>query len=128
PDANREVQAHFARLLAVGDVEAERADRRFHARADAVPLRQSKMRPRVERVAGVDEGGNAPRIADPARHLDARDGVIAHGEDRVALLQAKAFERVPAHGRVAAGAEQELRRYVVAIARDHRTRLGARAE
>src|SRR5690348_17180944 len=88
PDADRKMQAHFARLLAVGDVEAERAGRRFHARADAVPLRQSKMRPRVERVAGVDEGGNAPRIADPARHLDARDGVVAHGEDRVALLQA----------------------------------------
>src|SRR5579864_6327062 len=128
PDADREVQPHFARLLAVRDVEPERADRRLHARADAVALRQPEMRQRVERIARVDECGDSPVIVDPARRLDARDGVVAHGEDRVTLLQAKAFERVAAYGRIAARAEQELGRYVVAIACDHGARFGARGE
>ena len=49
-------------LLAVREVEAERADRRPQARADAVAERGIELGHLVARVAGVDERGDAPRL------------------------------------------------------------------
>src|SRR4029453_16237466 len=46
----------------------------------------------------------------------------------IALLHAEAFVRVAAHGRVAAGAEEQHRRNAIASLRQHRSRLGAKLE
>ena len=115
-------------VLPVRDVEAERADRRAHARADAIAGREMDVRQRVDRVAGVREHRGAPRRVEPVDDLGARDRVIAAADDRGALLHAQAVERIAAHRRVAAGAEQEGRRHADPGVGEHRAGFGARGE
>ena len=44
---------------------------------------------RIDRIAGIDEGGESPRLADPADCLDAAQRVIAPGYDGITVLDAE---------------------------------------
>src|SRR6478735_1626723 len=68
-------------------------------------------------LAGVDECRDAPEIADPAHDFRAAECVVASSDRCIADARSKAVEFVPAHGRIAAGAEEQLDRYVARPAR-----------
>src|SRR5919197_1383773 len=120
---NGEVQPPVAVPRAVGEVCADRADRRAKARADAVAGGDVGAHARIPGVAGVDERGDAPVIANPARVLDAADDKAPAADDGARLLDTDALEGVAAHGLVAAGAEKEGARDAFARRRAHRPRL-----
>src|SRR6185369_7326771 len=90
------MQTDRVRLLAVGDVHSHRTDRRAQADAGAIAVNRFQIPGLIRGVAGVDECRDAPEIAD---------------------ARSKAVEFVPAHGRIAAGAEEQLDRYVARLAR-----------
>src|SRR5262249_47023570 len=100
-----EVQAKLMHLLTVRDIESERTERRADANARTVSDIESKIGDRIAGIAGVDECSAPPRFADPRNRLGAPEGVGAPADEGVALVYAQALVRVPAHGRVAAGAK-----------------------
>ena len=80
-----ELHPHLVHVLAVGDVEAERAERRAHARAEAVAEREVRVRQRVDGVAGVEERGESPELVDPVDRVDARHRIVATRDDGAVL-------------------------------------------
>src|SRR5688572_8016615 len=123
-ETDREVQPPALLLLAVGEVDADRADRGAEACAGA-DAEHRVVVAGVPGVAAVDEGGDPPGGREPVRVLDAADGEVASAHHRVAAAHAEALERVAAHRLVAAGAEEEGRRNALARARGDDAALGA---
>src|SRR5687768_3651223 len=99
------MHAHLAGIPAVGQIGADRPDRRAETRAGAVANREAHLIAVVPRVAGVDERGDAPVLAHPMGVLGARHHHAASADDGVALAYAEAFVGVAAHRLVAADAE-----------------------
>src|SRR5690606_8715708 len=87
------------------DVEADDADRRAPASADADPARELGAR-RIARIARVEEEGCAVVADDPEFELRACDEQITPADSRAVLvLGAQRLIRVAAHAAVAAGVE-----------------------
>src|SRR2546428_10046282 len=108
------MQPDLVRLVAVGEVGADGTDRGAQAPAEAVAARGLEQGGVVPRVAGVDEGRDAPVVAHPVGVLGAQYDVAPSADDRIALLDAEALEGIAAYGLVAAGAEQERGRNALA--------------
>src|SRR5262245_37904856 len=119
------MQAKCMHLLAVGEIEPERTERRAYPHAAAIAYDKAKVRERVSGIAGVDECGEAPGVADPSNRFDAADRVVPAADRSAALLDPEAFEGVAAYRRVAAGPEQERRGDAFAGGGDDGSRLGA---
>src|SRR5947207_8813452 len=122
------MQAYLPRLLAVRDVESEWTDRRAHARTDTIPDDERRRGNFIERIAGVDEGRNAPGLIDPACRFEAAHHIVTARHRCVAVLDAEAFESITAHRGIAASAPQQRRWHFLARCAEHTTRLQARRE
>src|SRR6478609_9072226 len=101
------MQAPIVVERAIGQIGADRSDRRAEAGAHAIAGGEIGAHARIPGVARVDEGGDSPGLADPACVFDAADEEAAPADDGARVRHANAFERVAAHGLVAAGAEEE---------------------
>src|SRR5207237_10739729 len=113
---------------AIGEIGADRADRRAKARADAVAGRKVGAHTRIPGIAGIEERGDAPVIADPARVFDAADGEAPAADDGTVVRHADALDGVAADRLVAAGTEQERARYALARAGAHAADLAAQQQ
>jgi hypothetical protein len=122
------VQPQLSGLLAVGEIGADRSDRSAEAPAEAVAERRIEAHAAVPGVAGVDERGDPPALADPVGVLDGADGKPPPADDGLALGHAQALEGVAAHRLVAAGAEEEGRRYALARLGDGAAGLAAQQQ
>src|SRR5688572_8143530 len=92
----REVEPPALFFLAVGEVDADRADRRAEARA-AADAEHRLVVARVPGVAAVDKRRDSPDGREPVRVLDAADGEVAAADHRVAAAHAEALEGIAAH-------------------------------
>src|SRR3954468_11218423 len=123
-----EVQAPGALARAIGKVGTDRSDRRAKANAAAVAGGDIGANSRVPDVAGVEEGRNAPVLAEPVGELDAADDQPPAADHGAGLLDADALERIAAHRLVAAGAEEEGARDALARRRAHGAGLPAKEQ
>ena len=102
---------HALNLLAIGDVQVDRADGTAPACAHAVAQRDVEGVEIVHRVAGVHEHRGAPFRPDPLDVLDAAHAQVASADDRAALRHTQALVGIATHRVVAAGAEHVGRGY-----------------
>src|SRR4029079_13239652 len=114
---HRKMQTHRVCLLAVGNVHSDRPRRRAHPAADSIAVNRFQIPWLIGGVARVDEGRDAPNIADPAHDFSAAERVVASADRRTADARSEAGDIVPARGRSAAGAEEKLDPYVARLAR-----------
>src|SRR5689334_4747435 len=110
---------------AIGEIGANRADRSAEARAGAVAGGEVRAHAGVPGVAGVEECGDAPVLADPVRKLDAADQQAPPADNGARFFHADALERVAAHRLVAARAKEKGARDALARLRAHRPGLAA---
>ena len=78
------------------------------AGAEAVAEGEADILQRIDGIAGIDEGGNAPVLVQPVRHFGAGDGQVAAPTVALPFLDAQALVGVAAHRTGAAGAEQVI--------------------
>src|SRR5438067_7624350 len=122
------MQPPVALSRAVGEIGADRADRRAKAHPGAIAGGDVGADAAVPGIAGVEEGGDAPVVAHPVRELDRPDDQAPAADDGAGLGHADTLEGVAAHRLVAARAEEEGARNALARRRAHRARLAAKQE
>src|SRR5437868_8341086 len=119
------MQPPVAVQRAIGEIGADRPNRRAKARAQPIAGRKVGAHARIPRIAGIEEGGHAPVVADPARVFDAADGEAPAADDGAVVLHADALEGVAAHRLVAARAKEEGARNALTRAGAHAADLAA---
>src|SRR5439155_20279810 len=127
-EAHGKMQPHLTRLLAIGNVEAERSYRCAYPRANTIAEHETEIGNIVERLTGVDERRDSPRRIDPARCFEAANQIVPARNDGVAVFHAEAVECIAAHGRVATRAKQKRRRNFLTRGAEYGARLDARSE
>src|SRR5688572_7612715 len=102
------MQTRFACLVAVGEVDIDRADRAEPACSHAAAVIELEVAPRVGSIAGIGKDGCAPFRGDLIDQLCTQHRSLRATDNGSAFFYAQGFVAVAAHALVAAGTKQQV--------------------